>query len=96
MSFMKTKKFITYVKNNFSTDKTDKNTFKSYHKVWDHFEYTGKFRGTAHSISNLKYKTLKEIPVVFHNGSTYDYHFIMKQLVNKPEGQFFCLGENSE
>ena len=44
----------------------------------------------------MKYKTPKEIPVVFHNGSTYDYHFIIKQLAKEFKGQFECLGENSE
>ena len=38
----------------------------------------GKFRGAAHSICNLRYKTSKKIPVVFHNCSTYDYHIIIK------------------
>ena len=38
----------------------------------------------------------KEIPVVFHNGSTYDYHFIIKELVKEFEGNFECLGENTE
>ena len=37
-----------------------------------------------------------EIPVVFHNGSNYDYHFIIKELANEFEGQFECLGENTE
>ena len=37
-----------------------------------------------------------EIPVVFHNGLNYDYHFIIKELANEFEGQFKCLGENSE
>ena len=37
-----------------------------------------------------------EIPVVFHNSSNYDYHFIIKELANRFEGQFECLGENSE
>ena len=60
-------------KEEFSTDKNDKNVFKPYHKVRDHCHYTGKFRGAAHSICNLRYKTPKEIPVVFHNGCTYDY-----------------------
>ena len=41
-------------------------------KVRDHFHHTGKFRGAAHSIYNLRYKTPKEISVVFHNGSTYE------------------------
>ena len=37
-----------------------------------------------------------EIPVVFHNGSNYDYHFIIKELANKLLGQLECLGENTE
>ena len=47
------------------------------YKVKDHCHYTGKFRGAAHNICNLRYKTPKEIPVVFHNGSTYDNHFMI-------------------
>ena len=38
----------------------------------------------------------KEIPVVFHNGSTYDYHFIIEELAEEFEGEFECLGENTE
>ena len=37
-----------------------------------------------------------EIPVVFHNGSNYDYHFIIKELANEFEGKLECLGENTE
>ena len=58
--------------------------------------YTGKYRGAAHSICNLKYKIPKEIPIAFHNGSTYDYHFIIKQLAKEFKGNFDCLGENGE
>ena len=32
------------------------------------------------------------MPIVFHNGSTYDYHFIIKEF----DGNFECLGENTE
>ena len=39
---------------------------------------------------------LNEIPIVFHNGSTYDYHFIIRQLAKEFEGNFECLGENTE
>ena len=57
---------------------------------------TGKYRGAAHNICSLRYKIPKEIPVVFHNGSTYDYHFIIKELVKEFDGNFECLGENTE
>ena len=33
---------------------------------------------------------------MFHNGSTYDYHFRIKELVKEFEGNFECLGENTE
>ena len=33
---------------------------------------------------------------MFHNGSSYDYHFIIKELVKEFEGNFECLGENTE
>ena len=49
-------------------------------KVRDHCHFTGKYRGVAHNVYNLKYKAPKEILVVLHNGSTHDYNFIIKQL----------------
>ena len=38
----------------------------------------------------------KESSIVFHNGSNYDYHFIIKKLAEKFEKQFTCLGDNTE
>ena len=91
------KQKVCYIcKKEFSTDENDKNAFKLYHKVRDHCHYTGKFRGAAHSICNLRYKTPKEIPVVFHNGSTYDYHFIINKLAKEFYGEFEWLGENTD
>ena len=52
-------------------------------KVRDHCHYTGEYRGAAHSICNLKYSVPKNIPVVFHNGSNYDYDFIIKELAEE-------------
>ena len=69
---------------------------KKNYKVRDHCHYTGKYRGAAHNIFNLRYKIPKEIPIVFHNCSSYDYHFIIKELVKEFEGNFECLGENTE
>ena len=65
-------------------------------KAKDHCHYTGEFRGAPHSKCNLRYKVPKEIPIVFHDGSTYDHHFIIKKLVEEFEGDFECLGENTE
>ena len=45
---------------------------------------------------NLRYKVPKEIPIVFRNDSTYDYHFIIKELVKEFDGHFEFLGENTE
>ena len=53
-------------------------------------------RGAAHSICNLRYKVPQEIPVKIHNGSKYDYHFIIRELAEEFKGQFECLGENTE
>ena len=38
----------------------------------------------------------KEIPIVFHNGSTYDYQFTIKELAKEFDENFECLGENTE
>ena len=85
---------VCYIcKKEFSTDKDDENAFKLYHKARDNCHYARKFRGSAHSICNLRYKTTKKFPVVFHNGSTYDYHFIINQL--EFDGQVKCLRENT-
>ena len=65
-------------------------------KVRDHCHYTGKYRGAAHSICNSRYTTPKMIPIVFHNGSTYDYHFIIRELVREFKYYLECLGENTE
>ena len=50
------------------------------HKVRDHCHYTGKFRGAAHNICNLRYKDSKKIPVFFHNLAGYDGHLIFQSL----------------
>ena len=48
------------------------------------------------SLCNLTFNVSNEFPVVFHNGSNYDYHLIIKELANKFEWRFQCLGENTE
>ena len=69
---------------------------KNYRKVKDLCHYTDKYRRAAHSICNLKYSIPREIPAVFHNKSNYDYHFTIKKLEKEFEGEFNCLGANTE
>ena len=84
---------VCYIcKKGFSTD----DDIKKYFKVRDHCHFTGKYRGAAHDICNLRYKTPKEIHMVFHNCSTHDYHFIIKELAEEFKGQIKCLRENTE
>ena len=69
---------------------------KKYRRIRDHCRYTREYRGAAHSTCNLKYIVPKKISLVFQNGSSYDYHFIIKELAEKFKKQFTSLGENAE
>ena len=42
----------------------------------------------------MKYSVPKKVYIGFHDGSNYDYHFIIKELAEELEKQFACLGEN--
>ena len=69
---------------------------KKYHKFRDRCRYTEQYSDPAHSICNLKYSVPKKIPIGFHNGSNYDYHFIIKELAKEFKKQFTCLEEKTE
>ena len=69
---------------------------KNYRKDSDHRNYTGEFRGDAHSICNLKYNLPKKIPIVSQNGCNYDYHFIKKELVEELKKLLNHLVENTD
>ncbi|XP_071639083.1 uncharacterized protein [Temnothorax longispinosus] len=55
-------------------------------RVRDHCHLTGRYRGPAHSNCNLNYKDLHCIPIVFHNLSGYDAHFIITEIATAYEG----------
>ena len=77
-------------KEKFCMDENDEN-YKNRRKVKGHCHY----RGTAHSICNLRYKIPKDIPVIIHNAS-YDTHFIVNQLAEEFKVELNCIGENIE
>ena len=65
-------------------------------KIRDNCHYTGEYRGAVNSIYNLKYSAHRKIPILFHNGSNYDYHFIIKELAKEFEKQLTCSEKNTE
>ena len=93
---MRNKNNATYVKKGFCYNKNEEMKFKLYKKVRDHCHNAGKFRGDAHSICNFHYKVPQEISVKIHNGSKYDYHFLIKELTEEFKGELEYLGENTE
>ena len=80
----------------YTCKKAFSNDNKNYHKVRHHYHQSAKYIGAAHDVCNLRYIALKEIPVLFPNGSRYAYYFIIKELVEEFKGQFEYLGENTE
>lgn len=65
-------------------------------KVRDHSHLTGEFRGAAHQDCNLQYVESRVIPVVFHNLTHYDSHFLLRKLANGFEGDMQIIPINAE
>ena len=64
-------------------------------RVRDHCHFTGRYRGAAHNICNLKYSKPNNISVFFHNLTGYDSHLFIKKL-NITAGAIDCIPNNQE
>ena len=105
-------KKMQYCQNNLENSYTEKKAkYKPSRYAWcsicsfddtknRHYFYMGKdcIEKSCKDLKELETekKVPKEIPIVFHNRSTYDYHFIIKKLAEEFKGEFECLGENTE
>lgn len=57
-------------------------------KIAEHCHITGKYRGAScHSCNVKEGKSGKILPVFFHNGSNYDFHFFIAELMKYAEGK---------
>lgn len=65
-------------------------------RVHDHCHLTGRYRGAAHQYCNLQYTNSRVIPVVFHNLSGYDAHFLIKKIAVGIPGTVTLLPINKE
>ena len=57
---------------------------------------SGAYRGPAHQDCNTQYKDSRTIPIVFHNLTGYDMHFLVKQVATCCDGQIDVLALNME
>ena len=53
------------------------------------------WRCCAWHICNLNYTVPKKVPIVFHNGSNCDCHFMIKELDEEFKKQFTCFRRKS-
>ena len=65
-------------------------------RVRDHSHLSGNFRGAAHRLCNIKYKTPKKIPIIFHNLKRYDAHFIMQSVGALDDHEIKVIANNME
>lgn len=64
--------------------------------VRDHCHFTGKYRGAAHQACNLAYQNYRTIPIVFHNLTNYDSHFLVERIAKGIRGGVKVIPINSE
>lgn len=64
-------------------------------RVRDHSHLTGKFRGAAHELCNLRFQEPHMIPVVFHN-LKYDLHLLIEKIAAIGAGNIHIIPTSTE
>ena len=65
-------------------------------RVIHHCHLTGRIYGVAHSSCNLKARSVKFLPVFFHNLSRYDAHHVIKNLKLLPGEKLSAISRTDE
>ena len=65
-------------------------------KVRDHNHFTGEYRGALHSVCNTTLRKSWDIPVFFHNLSSFDSHLFVKELSGNGEVDVKAIPQNEE
>ena len=65
-------------------------------RVRDHDHFTGLFRGAAHQDCNVNFRAPKHIPVLMHNGSGYDWHFLLQAWAESSYQKLSVIPHNHE
>lgn len=65
-------------------------------KVRDHSHLSGAYRGAAHAKCNIRFQESRKIPVIFHNLSGYDSHFLIRELAHTFEGDIDIIPNNDQ
>ena len=66
-------------------------------RVFEHNHVTGKLRGIAHSKCNISCRTPNFTPVIFHNGSKYDFKQLLRYYrPGDGNEKLECIANNSE
>jgi hypothetical protein len=75
-----------------------KRDFEALIKCRDHCHFTGKYLGAACQSCNLERRKQQKLKIFMHNGSRYDFHFIIKALNNRKKdiNNIYILPYNGE
>jgi len=65
-------------------------------KVHDHDHGSGAFIAAAHNSCNLRRRRQKILKIFMHNGSKYDFHFIVKSMAKRNLRNMYILPYNME